>query len=104
MVICISQCKHTRSEEKIGYDQVVGKTGEMDDNRLSKRTIIIYKWDGNNKVSINWSRDCKRLIKDIGMENVWNQDITDVNVKVLIEYAEEALINKVKCSGLNLSK
>ena len=67
---------------------------KMDDHRLTKK---VYKWDKECKAN-NWNRDLKRLCKEIGKPELLSSHVDTVNVKELIECAENTLMEKVVSS------
>ena len=63
---------------------------KMDDNRLTKK---VYNWDKECKAN-NWSRDLKRVCKEIGKPELLSSDVATINVKELTECAEKVLMEK----------
>ena len=63
---------------------------KMEDDRLTKK---VYIWDRENKNN-NWSRDLKRILKDIGLPELWDTGVEDMNVKSFIKHAEDELMDK----------
>ena len=68
------------------------RIGKMDDDRLTKK---VYQWDRSCKNN-NWSRDVKRILKDIDKFELWDNEGAEINVKQLLSHAEEKLMDKVK--------
>ena len=63
----------------------------MPDSRLTKR---IYLWDRDQKCN-NWSRDCKKVLKEVGEPDLWSMDGRNINIKALVERSKVSLMSKV---------
>ncbi len=73
---------------KLNILRLWARLERMSDNRLTKR---IYLWDRTQKYN-NWSRDCKRVMKEIGEDEFWSSDGRTINVKALIARSSVALM------------
>ena len=62
----------------------------MEDERLTKK---VDHWDGKCKTN-NWSRDVKRILKDIDQPQLWEEGATNLCVKNFLKDAENKLMGK----------
>ena len=77
---------------KLDIIRLWSRLDKMQDTRLTKR---IFLWDKSLKLN-NWSRDCKKVLKEIGYEDIWNMSASDINLKELLKEARNVLMDKVK--------
>jgi len=60
-------------------------------------------WDREQKCN-NWSRDCKKVVKEIGKDNLWLTDGKTVSIKALIERSKAALTKNIEETWKKRSK